>query len=142
MNTFCAQCGNSLTADDKFCRACGRTVDGGGPAIMTSGPPPVPAGPPQNSSKAILSLVCGLLIFVPLAFIGAIVFGHMALSEIKKSAGRLKGEGFLCLKDGLLRRTLLEQGDAKVGMRLCVGGIDLHGLIIFGDGFLRPPLLA
>ena len=93
MNTFCAQCGNSLTADDKFCRACGRTVDGGGPAIMTSGPPPVPAGPPQNSSKAILSLVCGLLIFVPLAFIGAIVFGHMALSEIKKSAGRLKGEG-------------------------------------------------
>ena len=93
MNTFCAQCGNTLTADDKFCRACGRTVDGGGPALMTPGPPPVPAAPPQNSSKAILSLVCGLLIFVPFAFVAAIVFGHMGLSEIKKSAGRLKGEG-------------------------------------------------
>jgi energy-coupling factor transporter transmembrane protein EcfT len=53
----------------------------------------VPAGPPQTSGKAIISLVCGLLIFVPLAFIAAIVFGHLALSEIKKSAGRLKGEG-------------------------------------------------
>jgi type IV pilus assembly protein PilA len=39
------------------------------------------------------SLVCGLLFFVPFAFLAAIVFGHLALSEIKRSAGRLKGEG-------------------------------------------------
>ncbi|MGO9087826.1 MAG: DUF4190 domain-containing protein [Terriglobales bacterium] len=40
-----------------------------------------------------MSLVSGLLFFIPLAFLAAIIFGHMALSEIKKSAGRLKGEG-------------------------------------------------
>ena len=49
--------------------------------------------PPETSGKAIASLVCGLLFFVPLAFIAAIVFGHIALSEIRKSAGRLKGDG-------------------------------------------------
>jgi competence protein ComGC len=55
--------------------------------------PATPVGPAENSGKAILSLICGLLFFVPLAFIAAIIFGHIALSEIKKSAGRLKGEG-------------------------------------------------
>jgi len=60
---------------------------------MPLGAPPVPSGPPETSGKAIASLICGLLFFVPLAFAAAIVFGHLALSEIRKSAGRLKGEG-------------------------------------------------
>jgi len=55
--------------------------------------PTAATGPAETSVKAIISLVCGVLFFVPLAFIGAIVFGHLGLSEIKKSAGRLKGEG-------------------------------------------------
>ena len=46
-----------------------------------------PAGRPS------LSLICGLLFFIPFLFIAAIVLGHLALSEIRKSAGRLKGEG-------------------------------------------------
>jgi type II secretory pathway pseudopilin PulG len=41
----------------------------------------------------VASFVFGLLFFVPFSFIAAIVFGHLALSEIKKSAGRLRGEG-------------------------------------------------
>lgn len=36
--------------------------------------------------------MCGILHIFPL-FIVAIVLGHMSLSEIKKSSGRLKGEG-------------------------------------------------
>ena len=87
MSTFCAACGNSIAADDKFCRVCGRQASDG------STTPMAPTGPAETSSKAIISLVCGLLFFVPLAFIAAIVFGHLGLSEIKKSAGRLKGEG-------------------------------------------------
>jgi len=55
--------------------------------------PAASVGPPQTSVKAVVSLVCGLLFFVPLSFIAAIVFGHLSLSEIKRSAGRLKGEG-------------------------------------------------
>lgn len=87
MSTFCAACGNSMAPDDKFCRVCGRQ---GSAAAAT---PNSAQSPAQTSPKAILSLVCGVLFFVPLAFIGAIVFGHLGLSEIKKSAGRLKGEG-------------------------------------------------
>jgi hypothetical protein len=58
-----------------------------------TGAPAVPGAPVETSGKAILSLVCGLLFFIPLAFVAAIVFGHLGLSEIRKSAGRLKGEG-------------------------------------------------
>lgn len=87
MSTFCAACGNSMTADDKFCRVCGRQAAAGAATPIS------PTGPAETSPKAIISLVCGLLFFVPLAFIAAIVFGHLGLSDIKKSAGRLKGEG-------------------------------------------------
>jgi type IV pilus assembly protein PilA len=92
MALFCAQCGNSIADDEKFCRACGQPAPASGVAAANPLPVP-PAGPVQTSTKAVVSLVCGLLFFVPLAFIAAVVFGHLALSEIKKSAGRLKGEG-------------------------------------------------
>jgi len=42
---------------------------------------------------AIGSLICGLLPFFVLTPIAAIVLGHVALSQIKRSAGRLKGSG-------------------------------------------------
>lgn len=92
MALLCAACGNTFAADDRFCRVCGRVV---GPvsAVAIANVPLTPAAPAQTSGKATASLVCGLLFFIPLAFVAAIVFGHLALSEIRKSAGRLKGEG-------------------------------------------------
>jgi Tfp pilus assembly protein PilE len=48
--------------------------------------------PPVTSGKAIASLVLGLFFFFLPTSILAIIFGHLSLSEIKKSAGRLKGE--------------------------------------------------
>lgn len=92
MAQFCEACGNTLTADDRFCRICGRATIAGpsaAPAIAASSPP----GTVETSAKATLSLICGLLFFIPFLFIAAIVLGHLALSEIRKSAGRLKGEG-------------------------------------------------
>lgn len=53
--------------------------------------------PPQNSTYAILSLVMGILGFVGLGIIGAImalVFGNMAQKEIAQSQGRLIGDNF------------------------------------------------
>jgi type II secretory pathway pseudopilin PulG len=44
-----------------------------------------------TSGKAIGSLVCGLLFVLFPAAIGAIVLGHMARGEIRRSGGRLKG---------------------------------------------------
>lgn len=90
MALFCEGCGNSMTPDDKFCRVCGRQPSAASPVTA---PFAAPAAASETSGKAIISLVCGLLFFVPLLFVAAIVFGHLALSDIRKSAGRLKGEG-------------------------------------------------
>jgi type IV pilus assembly protein PilA len=80
-----------MTADDKFCRVCGRMASAGSAVMPPISAPPL--GIAETSGKAIVSLICGLLFFIPLLFIAAIVLGHLALSEIRKSAGRLKGEG-------------------------------------------------
>jgi type IV pilus assembly protein PilA len=55
-----------------------------------------PTGEPQTSGKALGSLIAGIAAYVIVPFLGAIVaviLGHLGLSEIKKSAGRLKGDG-------------------------------------------------
>ncbi|HET9131897.1 MAG TPA: DUF4190 domain-containing protein, partial [Terriglobia bacterium] len=51
---------------------------------------------PQTDGKAIGSLVCGIAsvtIFSILAGIPAVILGHISRSDIRKSEGRLKGEG-------------------------------------------------
>lgn len=89
MRAFCTRCGSSIDDQDKFCRACGTPVAG------TRGVPVPTAveGPARTSTKAILSLAFGIcFFFFPLSVV-AIILGHLALSEIKKNAGRLTGEG-------------------------------------------------
>ncbi|HEY1424734.1 MAG TPA: DUF4190 domain-containing protein [Candidatus Acidoferrum sp.] len=63
---------------------------------------PVPqAGPyqpqwdatPQSSNKALASLICGILFLCAPASIAAVVLGHLALVDIKRSAGRMSGQG-------------------------------------------------
>jgi hypothetical protein len=49
--------------------------------------------PPQSSNKAIASLVCGVLFLCAPASIAAIVLGHLALVDIKRSANRITGHG-------------------------------------------------
>jgi uncharacterized membrane protein len=51
---------------------------------------------PQNSTLAIVSLVAGIATWLILPFLGAIIAiiaGHKAKSDIKKSAGQLTGGG-------------------------------------------------
>ena len=55
----------------------------------------VPTGP-KNSTLAIISLIGGITGFTILPMLGsivAIITGHMAQSEIKKSGGMLTGKG-------------------------------------------------
>ena len=111
---YCSHCGSLNIDTDRVCVSCGKELLSA-PAVAappsvappTAAPispmPPVPpmppsAGPlpdelPQTSGKAIASLVLGLFSLCLPAAIAAVILGHVSLSEIKKSAGRLKGDG-------------------------------------------------
>ncbi len=52
--------------------------------------------PIQNSSNAIISLISGVMAWLGLFGLGgilAIIFGHIAKNEIKKSGGQISGDG-------------------------------------------------
>ena len=95
---LCPQCGQPVPEGATLCPTCGRQTaltpySAGGlpplPPTATSGS----ATPEKTSGLAIASLIFGLLfLFFPLSIV-AIVFGHISLSQIKKSAGRLGGKG-------------------------------------------------
>jgi type IV pilus assembly protein PilA len=91
---FCSGCGNNVSVGERFCRVCGKEVTAGSAVTPALGPPAEGTiFPSQTSGKAIASLICGLFLFVFPMSILAIIFGHLSVSEIRKSAGRLKGEG-------------------------------------------------
>src|SRR6201981_539331 len=84
----CTNCGGNLADFVPLCPYCG-----------VSQPVPQMAlaqqdwAPPQSSNKAIASLVCGVLFLCAPASIAAIILGHFALADIKRSANRLTGHG-------------------------------------------------
>ena len=106
----CANCGGTNLDDAQFCQMCGRSLaaaeavplapsmlgqTGPQPPSPTSqaAPQPPAAPPPETSGMAVGSLICGILfVFFPAA-ITAVVLGHISRSEIRRSAGRLKGDG-------------------------------------------------
>ncbi len=86
---FCPKCGTTLAEGSSFCKVCGS-------AISAPGAPPTPLGAvaaQRTDGKAIASLILGFFFFFLPAAIVAVILGHISLSEIRKSAGRLKGEG-------------------------------------------------
>lgn len=116
---LCPRCGEANAVGAKFCVRCGSPVPaetqpaGAAPTAAPSAPaaasgsvlglatprtlqpPPgrAPIGPEENSGKAIASLICGLFMWLFPAAVAAIILGHVSLSEIAHSAGRLKGRG-------------------------------------------------
>jgi len=91
MSSFCLGCGTSMAEGERFCGNCGRDTS----ATATPAPDPAVAFGllPETSGKAIFSLVSSFFgLFLPFALV-AVIFGHLSLSEIRKSPGRLKGRG-------------------------------------------------
>jgi hypothetical protein len=98
---FCRNCGTANPDSGQFCSKCGQPLSAA--ARTTPGPTSVPgssfATPPPvtgdapTSGKAIASLVCGIFMFFLPASIAAIILGHISLSEIRNSAGRIGGRG-------------------------------------------------
>jgi type IV pilus assembly protein PilA len=112
---FCPKCGNKVATSSMSSAGPAGTVPVGVPGYVAStaapsGAAPVavgipgstyaPVGPAETSGKAIASLIMAILIFIPFSAVAAIVLGHLSLSEIRKSAGRLTGEGLA--KAGLI----------------------------------------
>lgn len=88
----CPRCGATVADDSQFCSNCGNAIP---PAQFAPSTVPIvgsPAVPPKTSGMAVASLVCGIVNIFP-ASIVAIVLGHISLSQIRKSAGQLKGQG-------------------------------------------------
>jgi type IV pilus assembly protein PilA len=103
----CPYCAEPLDSNAQVCPHCQGTIAPAAaapppPAIAApqSAPAPVYAGPTQPCGKATASLTLGIiglvlsivLIGIPLGII-AVILGHLALSEIKHSGGRLEGHG-------------------------------------------------
>jgi hypothetical protein len=88
---FCAKCGTQVEEGSKFCQKCGTPVDQSAQPQMVSAPPGSyqPAAAIKTSGMAIASLVLGICGISLLA----IIFGIVALNQIKNSNGFLTGKG-------------------------------------------------
>jgi len=89
----CPYCGEMIEDGSQFCGRCGNRLVSAAAVTGAPGAGYTPTGAETTSGKAIASLVMGILVFIPFSAVAAIILGHLAFSEIKKSAGRLKGQG-------------------------------------------------
>ena len=126
---FCGRCGAVNADHNQFCGACGQPLSAAssvpGPATAPMTSPYIGANPAgQTSSMAIASLICGILAFLTPAAIAAIIMGHISRSEIRKSAGRLKGSGMALA--GLILGYL---GIAIIPLFLIIAAIAIPNLI-------------
>jgi competence protein ComGC len=99
---YCATCGSAISDPVSFCPKCGARLPVATEAKPASASTPAAAAAPTSAPvksetdlKAVLSLVLGLLSFVLSVFSGipAVILGHLSRASIRKSGGRLKGEG-------------------------------------------------
>jgi hypothetical protein len=92
--THCAQCGTANPVNAAYCEKCGQPLETAAvPAVFSPAAAPSPPAASRTNPLAIASLLTGFFSLAPPFAIMAITFGHLALSQIRKSAGRQKGRG-------------------------------------------------
>ena len=92
--TNCANCGTANTSDASYCEKCGQPLATAAlGATATVAAAAVPVVDPRTNSLAVASLLLGLFSLFPVFGILAVILGHVARSQIRRSAGRQKGAG-------------------------------------------------
>jgi type IV pilus assembly protein PilA len=89
----CPRCAKLSPDHSGYCIACGAELPPDPETTLAPDQVAAPSGPVETSGKAIGSLICGIFFWLFPAAVAAVVLGHLSLSQIRKSAGRLKGEG-------------------------------------------------
>lgn len=126
---FCSRCGQAMPEGATVCANCGQQAAPANASLTglsspTSADTPGSLSPQKTSGMAIASLIFGIFfIFFPMP-IPAVVFGHIALSQIKKSAGRLGGRGLAIA--GLVLGYL---GIAMIPLILIIAAIAIPNLL-------------
>jgi hypothetical protein len=105
---MCVECRRHVEIEATNCPACGTALAPGAPLLAPGGPSPLTTlppqwgergrgdgGEPQTSGKAVTSLVLGIMAFGFWCLTGvpAIIVGALALGDIRRAAGRMKGSG-------------------------------------------------
>lgn len=103
---FCTTCGTQNPDNGKYCTQCGQPLAPSqptqAPPLPSMPPPPPTVGRVQasadapNDGKAVASLICGILsvtLFSVFTGLPAIILGHMSRASIRRSMGKLKGDG-------------------------------------------------
>lgn len=91
---FCPNCAKEVAQGDLFCRSCGRSLappSARRPIGDTSSREPGELV--RRSGEATASLILGLFSFIPFVGLLAVIFGHLARASIRRSGGRLLGDG-------------------------------------------------
>ena len=91
---YCKNCGTLLADSAEFCTKCGHHSSKTNPSRQVGQgyvpPPPLPTA--RNSGMAIASMVLGILWLYWIGSILALIFGYIALSQIKQSP-LIQGKG-------------------------------------------------
>ncbi len=84
----CTKCNTQNPDGSKFCNTCGAP-------LTADSPPAQPSVSARTSTMAVIALICGILTPFTCGVTGlaAIVLGIIALVEISKSSGTIKGKG-------------------------------------------------
>jgi type IV pilus assembly protein PilA len=116
----CPNCANEIPDDSRVCPSCARELDPAPQAPVVSAPLP----DAKTSGKAVASLILSFFSWMFIPGVIAVVLGHLAYSEVKKSAGKLKGKGV-----------------AIAGLILGYGGIALIPFLLIVAAIAIPNLL-
>jgi type IV pilus assembly protein PilA len=120
---ICPYCAKEIQDDAMVCQFCNHEI------VAAAAQPPVsavsaPLPEAKTSGKAVASLILSFFSWCFIPGVIAVVLGHIAYSEIKKSAGQLKGKGV-----------------AIAGLILGYGGIAMIPFILIVAAIAIPNLL-